>query len=223
MSEILKTPKDLLLPYQRKWVDDRSRFKIGIWSRQTGKSFSTAEEAVEDFRRAIALDPTLEEARGELRDLLETLGDWPGVLECLEGKMHGASRQDQQLQAAICTEAAEIAATHVGGDASLPWLERLRAIRSEDASVVARIAEVHRAAGRQEALLRALEDELALSPDTGRLCALELERAEILEEQIGAPERAIAALEAARAAEPGSQQALQRLERLYRQTRRPRK
>lgn len=44
----LATPKDLLLPYQRKWVDDPARLKIGIWSRQTGKSFSTAEEAVED-------------------------------------------------------------------------------------------------------------------------------------------------------------------------------
>lgn len=42
------SPLDLLLPYQRAWVDDASRFKIGCWSRQTGKSFSTAAEAVTD-------------------------------------------------------------------------------------------------------------------------------------------------------------------------------
>ena len=36
----------LLLPYQRAWVEDAARFKIGLWSRQTGKSFSTACEAV---------------------------------------------------------------------------------------------------------------------------------------------------------------------------------
>lgn len=42
------SPKSLLLPYQRRWVDDSSRFKIGVMSRQTGKSFSTAEESVED-------------------------------------------------------------------------------------------------------------------------------------------------------------------------------
>lgn len=41
------SPRTLLLPYQRAWVDDRSRFKIGAWSRQTGKSFCTAAEAVE--------------------------------------------------------------------------------------------------------------------------------------------------------------------------------
>jgi phage FluMu gp28-like protein len=42
------TPKSLLLPYQRTWVDDAARFKAGVWSRQTGKDFSSAEEIVED-------------------------------------------------------------------------------------------------------------------------------------------------------------------------------
>ena len=40
--------REILLPWQRRWVDDRSRFKIGMWSRQTGKSFSTAAESVSD-------------------------------------------------------------------------------------------------------------------------------------------------------------------------------
>lgn len=42
------SPRTLLLPYQEKWVADRSRYKIGVWSRQTGKSFSTAAESVID-------------------------------------------------------------------------------------------------------------------------------------------------------------------------------
>jgi phage FluMu gp28-like protein len=42
------SPKSLLLPYQRRWVDDESRFKIGVLARQTGKSFCTASEAVEN-------------------------------------------------------------------------------------------------------------------------------------------------------------------------------
>jgi phage FluMu gp28-like protein len=41
-------PLDLLLPYQRRWVEDQAKFKIGVQSRQTGKSFSTACEAVVD-------------------------------------------------------------------------------------------------------------------------------------------------------------------------------
>ena len=39
---------DILLPYQRAWVRDLSRYKVGLWSRQTGKSFATACEAVLD-------------------------------------------------------------------------------------------------------------------------------------------------------------------------------
>ena len=40
--------KEILMPYQLKWVEDTARFKIGLWSRQTGKSFATACEAVTD-------------------------------------------------------------------------------------------------------------------------------------------------------------------------------
>lgn len=42
------SPLDLLLPYQTRWVTDSAKFKIGVQSRQTGKSFSTACEAVSD-------------------------------------------------------------------------------------------------------------------------------------------------------------------------------
>lgn len=43
-----KCPLDYLLPYQRKFCLDDSRFKIANWARQTGKSTGTAEEAVRD-------------------------------------------------------------------------------------------------------------------------------------------------------------------------------
>jgi len=42
------SPRSLLLPYQRRWVDDAARFKYGLWSRQTGKDFSSGDEIVED-------------------------------------------------------------------------------------------------------------------------------------------------------------------------------
>jgi phage FluMu gp28-like protein len=44
----MKTPLDLLLPFQRAWVDDDSRFKVWNASRQIGKSFTSACEAVRD-------------------------------------------------------------------------------------------------------------------------------------------------------------------------------
>ena len=44
----MKTPLELLLPFQRAWVDDDARFKIWNASRQIGKSFTSACEAVRD-------------------------------------------------------------------------------------------------------------------------------------------------------------------------------
>ena len=41
-----------LLPYQKRWLADDSRFKIGTWARQTGKTFACGMEAVRDCIRA---------------------------------------------------------------------------------------------------------------------------------------------------------------------------
>ena len=48
------TPAVPLYEYQREWFLDRSRFKIGMFARQTGKTFTTTLEVVDDcFEAAI--------------------------------------------------------------------------------------------------------------------------------------------------------------------------
>ena len=42
------TPLDLLLPYQRAWVQDKARFKIWLKSRQIGGSLAASFEVVAD-------------------------------------------------------------------------------------------------------------------------------------------------------------------------------
>lgn len=44
------------LPYQRAWIEDQARFKIGMFSRQTGKTFSTGGECADDCFTAWAED-----------------------------------------------------------------------------------------------------------------------------------------------------------------------
>ncbi len=41
-----------LYPYQQKWIADQSRFKIGLWSRQIGKTFTSTLEIVDDCLKA---------------------------------------------------------------------------------------------------------------------------------------------------------------------------
>lgn len=43
-----------LYDYQRAWFADKSRFKIGLWSRQVGKTFTTTLEIVDDIMAARA-------------------------------------------------------------------------------------------------------------------------------------------------------------------------
>ena len=42
----------ILYPYQRRWIDDQSRFKIGMFARQSGKTYTTTLEIAEDIVRA---------------------------------------------------------------------------------------------------------------------------------------------------------------------------
>ena len=44
----------LLYPYQRRWLGDASRFKIGMFSRQSGKTFTATLEIVLDCLSAEA-------------------------------------------------------------------------------------------------------------------------------------------------------------------------
>lgn len=43
-----------LLPYQKKWIEDKSRFKIAMQARQTGKTFTTTLEIIDDCILAAA-------------------------------------------------------------------------------------------------------------------------------------------------------------------------
>ncbi len=67
----------ILKPYQLDWLKDQSRFKIGLWCRQSGKDFTASAEAVLDCLRTPNTH-WLIVAAGE-RQALETLrkaADW---------------------------------------------------------------------------------------------------------------------------------------------------
>ena len=77
---------EILMPYQRRWVEDQSRFKIGLWSRQTGKSFATACEAVLDCVAgetptvgALATAPQLRASQPQKRRSVSGASDKIGV------------------------------------------------------------------------------------------------------------------------------------------------
>ena len=148
------------------------------------------EQAVLAFREALSFDRQRDSARAALRRQLERLERWPAVLDCLFVEAAEAPRA-RKLE--IYEEAAELAWEKIGPDASLPWLARLRDERPNDPEIFARLAEVHRRAGRFEAALRALDEEIARRNDGSSHEALHLQRARLLERELHAPGRAIQA------------------------------
>ena len=184
----------------------------------TNQETNGSEIAITHFREALTLDRNRTSARHGLRSELEKFARWPAVLDCLFSEARLAEG-DRRVE--IYEEATDIARTQIGSDASLPWLARLREERPEDPKIVARVAEVHRRAGRFEAALHALDQELALCTEPAEQCTLHLQRARLLEQDLNAPSRAITAYQQALETSASKKTILEELDRLYEQVGRP--
>ncbi|MDJ0851248.1 MAG: hypothetical protein QNK04_22985 [Myxococcota bacterium] len=172
------------------------------------------DEAVASYQEAARLDPSRRDVRVALRRLLEATGRWEDVLDCIFQEVWRAPEEER---AELYEQAANLAWQQVSPSAALPWLERLRRARPNEVALAARIAEVHRSAGRHESLVRALEEQIALTPDAPGKRDLHVERARLFEKQLRAPGRAMASLREARCLCPDDREVLEELERLHRQ------
>jgi phage FluMu gp28-like protein len=84
-----------LYPYQRRWIEDQSRFKAGLWARQTGKSFAAALEAVLSATQDRQLWVLLSRGERQSRELMEKVRMHAQALklaaQSLEGNWSGES------------------------------------------------------------------------------------------------------------------------------------
>ncbi len=170
------------------------------------------DDAISHYRECLHIDPERRQARVAMRAILEELGRFSEVLDCLFVEAQGA--QDAE-RLAIYERAADIAMREVSPDDALPWLERLLAENRGDTTILARMADIHRRSERYESLLRTLDAQLEEIDDASARRDLEVERAQILERELQAPGRALRALEAARALVPGDLSVLASLDRLH--------
>jgi lipopolysaccharide biosynthesis regulator YciM len=173
------------------------------------------EEAIACFEEALHEDPRAGAALAALREALAARGDFRGVLDCDERRLARLGLDAGARRIALLRDAARLAAERIGGEAALPWLERLRHALPEDVAVLEQLSALHRAAGRHGPLRETLEARLALGATGRARAALQLERADLLDRQLGAPGRAAEALEDALAAAPGEVAVLAALDALY--------
>jgi len=172
-------------------------------------------DAIACFEAALRDDPGQDDALAGLREALARRGDWPGVLACIERTAARVGPREPGRAVALLREAAALAGEKLGGDAALPWLERLARREPRDADVLERIAALHEAAERHFALHETLGARLALEPEGPGRVRLLLARAQLLAGPLASPGAACAALEQARAAAPADRALLERLDGLY--------
>ncbi len=79
------------LSYQRAWLEDKSRFKIGMWARQTGKSLTQSAEIAEDvLENPGTLWLLISAGEAQAKELIHTVG---GLLELTNVVYESVSEQ----------------------------------------------------------------------------------------------------------------------------------
>ena len=119
----MTAPALTLYPYQRRWVQDRARFKIGCFARQTGKTFTTTLEIVDDCFTAAAQGRRsrwviLSRGERQAREAMET-----GVKP--HAKAYGAAIEELEYDLAIDAAAG---ATFRALEVELPGGSRITAL-----------------------------------------------------------------------------------------------
>ncbi len=99
----IEEARQLLLPYQRDWVEDNCRFLAGVWGRQTGKSFATAH-IIACSMAAHADTQWMIAAPSERQSLeaLDKVKQWLRALKLLFAE-HVEALQDVNEKAAVVT------------------------------------------------------------------------------------------------------------------------
>lgn len=118
----MTTPRAILYPYQRRWLDDQARFKIGMFSRQSGKTYTTTLEIAEDIIRAelekrrvrwVILSRGERQAREAMNEGLKMhLRAWGAAFEACE--------TDFRLSDATTCKALEVSMRHGSRVTALP-------------------------------------------------------------------------------------------------------
>ena len=113
-----------LYPYQQRWLLDKSRFKIGMFSRQTGKTFTTTLEVVDD-----CFEAAVEQAgRRGARWVILSRGERQASEAMDEGVKRHAAAYGLALQELAFEFVAESGSRHKALEVTLPGGSRITAL-----------------------------------------------------------------------------------------------
>jgi tetratricopeptide (TPR) repeat protein len=209
---------------------ERLRDHLAEMARLAAERLSDQELAVALWRRVIAIDPQAPEALATIERLTERLKDWDGLVEVLELRI--AQAGDEEEQVAHFTKLGTVLKDRVRdpGRAAEAW-RRLLEMQPGNNKAVRSLRDAYQAAGDWEALERlyaeagdfeALVEVLGTAadrvPDDQTKLQLSFRCAELYEDPIGQPERAVRHYERVLAVDPANERAARALAPIYRRT-----
>lgn len=98
-SQTVIDPVVKLTKYQLRWVQDKSRFKIGKWSRQAGKSFATSLEAVLDcFENAGTTWVFLSAGERQSKELMRTAAIHARAINLAISEVEGTFKDENKTE-----------------------------------------------------------------------------------------------------------------------------
>jgi phage FluMu gp28-like protein len=128
-------PGSKLLPYQRRWTDDESRWKFGLMSRQVGKDFSSGFEGIRDILAAEKRKDTRDWliAAPSERQSLESLQKWKDWAVAFKISLRGF-QEDRESSGESLLKAATI--TFPGGSRVIAVPGKPDTVRGYSANVL---------------------------------------------------------------------------------------
>ncbi|MDW8362028.1 MAG: tetratricopeptide repeat protein [Myxococcales bacterium] len=179
----------------------------------TADELHDRDGAIARYRRALARDPKASAALAGLADLYQRAGRWEALLEIAERQLEIMPRGP--ASAALLVRMAAVHEQRLGQpNEAIALYERALEHDTRHRPALRALERLRRERGQWAELARLLETEMAGATDPEHRAAAAVRVAEVHEERLGQPERAIAAYETALRARPGWRPALDALARL---------
>ena len=178
--------------------DARIAARVGL-ARLAEKAFGRRSDAMDQLRGILELDPHNTDALNEMERLLGLEERWDDVVDLLEGRV----AQSGEPKPVLLRLAEVHQAQRDDLDAAVVTLERILEVDSQDAPALERLIGIHEQSSDWERAASGLERLVALQ-EPHEAAATERRIAQLAEESLSDPERALAALQRSYDLEPSA-------------------
>ncbi len=197
--------------------DEPSKIAICLaCARWYGKKLGHPEYAIPYYQQVLSIDPANAAAMRQMAELYRTTRQWDTLRQVLARLVEMSP--EPRVKAATEVELGLLAEEQFGHlEEALNHYKRALGLDPENLGAMEALERIHRQQQRWQPLVEVLERKAGVLQDPDRIKDVQLALAEVYEDHLRDPERALRAYGAARDIDPSELDALKGLERIYAQ------